>query len=222
MHYAKIIRGACAMGNGGSLIDVLMLSLPLAVIGGVLLVLDGVKKEFETRAFFGVMCVVWAGLMLGHHLNRGSYDGSADNQDIAMTAPAADAVSPDVYFPSSYLLLRLGDQSVPGDESIELTGTKARLEVTCSGDISVGISSPQALPEALNITIESPDLEPGTRVAKSTQDQQAENYSQRIFNINARCDLMDNAMIVVEGLKTEPAQASASPSNKITVQLSKR
>jgi hypothetical protein len=211
------------MGDGGSLMDVLILSLPLAAIGGALLVLDGVKKEFETRAFFGVMCVVWAGLMVGHRLNRDSYDGSAANSDIATTEPAADAATPAMtYFSNSYLLLKLGDQTVSGDESMSLTGTNARLEVICDEDISIGISATQALPQTLKVTIESPDLEPSTRIAESTQDDQAENYFHRVFKMNTRCDLMDNASIVVEGLQSKPAQASTSVGNKITVQLSKK
>jgi hypothetical protein len=211
------------MDDGGSLSSMLILSFPLAVIGGVLLVLDGVKKEFEARAFFGVMCVVWAGLMVGHHFNRGSYDGSVANSDIAMTEPAADAATPAMaYFSNSYLLLKLGDQTVSGDESISLTGTNARLEVICNEDISIGISDMQALPQTLKVTIESPDLEPGTRLAEGTQDDQAENYFQRIFKMDTRCDLIDNATIVVDGLQSEPAQANASASNKITVQLSKK
>jgi hypothetical protein len=223
MHYAKNIQGACAMGDGGSLLDVLMLSLPLAVIGGVLLVLDGVKKEFETRAFFGVMCVVWAGLMVGHRLHRGSYDGNAENQDSAMTEPAADAAAPAIAsFSNSYLLLKLGDQTVSGDESMSLADTNARLEVICYEDISVGISAKQALPQTLKVTIESPDLEPGTRIAESTYDDENEGGFRRIFKMNTRCDLMDNATIVVEGLQSEPAQVGTSAGNKITVQLSKK
>lgn len=208
------------MGDGGSLIDVLMLSLPLAVIGGVLLVLDGVKKEFETRAFFGVMCVVAAGLMLGHHFNRGSYDSS---QDIATTAPATDAATAAMAsFSNSYLLLQLGDQTVSGDERMSLTGTNTQLEVICYEDISIGISAKQALPETLKVTIESPDLEPGIRIADSTYDDETEGEFRRIFRMNTRCDLMDNAKIVVEGLQSEPAQVGTSVSNKITVQLSKK
>jgi hypothetical protein len=211
------------MGDGGSLIDVLMLSLPLAVIGGVLLALDGVKKEFETRAFFGVMCVAAAGLMLGHYFNRDSYYDSAANQDIVTTAPATDAATPAMaFFSNSYLLLKLGDQTVSGDESISLADTNARLEVNCYEDISIGILAKQALPQTLKITIESSDLESGTRTAQSTYDDENEGEFRRIFKMNTRCDLMDNAKIVVEGLQSEPAQANGSASNKITVQISKK
>jgi hypothetical protein len=214
------------MGDGGSLSSMLILSFPLALIGGVLLVLDGVKKEFETRAFFGVMCVVWAGLMVGHHFNRGSYDGSVMNSDIATTEPAADADVPlatvPVPFASYDLLLKLGTQTVHGDEFITLTGANAKLYLLCNEDISIGISSTQALPQTLKVTIESSDLEPSIRLAESTKDDQEENYFQRLFKMDTRCDLLNNATIVVEGLKNEAAQVGASASNKITVQLSKK
>jgi hypothetical protein len=211
------------MDDGGSLSSMLILSFPLALIGGVLVALDGVKKEFETRAFFGVMCVVWAGLMVGHHFNRGSYAGNvAVDQEIAQATEAAAAATVAIPLSNGDLLLKLGDQTVSGDERISLTGANATLYLLCDGDISIGIYSTQVLPQTLKVTIESPDLEPSTRLVESTKDDQEGDYFQRVFKMDTRCDLINNATIVVEGLQREPAQVGTSASNKITVQLSKK
>jgi hypothetical protein len=210
------------MGDGGSLIDVLMLSLPLAVIGGVLLVLDGVKKEFETRAFFGVMCVVAAGLMLGHHFNRGNYDGNIAVVETTSPGQAADATPPTaISLSNSDMLLTLDDRSVSGDKFLNLKDTNARLALSCYQGFTIIISSKQVLPQALKVTFEQTNPVSDITAATHSHDDQKEDYFERFFQINNRCDDVDKATIVVEGL-SEPVQAEDLEGNKITVQLSKK
>ncbi len=212
------------MGDGGSLIDVLMLSLPLAVIGGVLLALDGMKKEFETRAFFGMMCVVWAGLMVGHHFNGRDGSGYGKNQNISQTEASTDAAQPaeQAINPAHEITLELDEQAAAGDDGINLLGMETRLSINCSGRMTILISSKQVLPSTLQVTMAAPNLEPSTRLTVDTYDVDQGDYITRYMPMDVFCDRLDNATIVVEGLKSQPIQAGASASNKITVQLSKK
>jgi hypothetical protein len=215
------------MDDAGSLSSMLILSFPLALVGGVLLVLDGVKKQFDTRAFFGVMCVVWAGLMVGHHFNRAGYDGDIAKVEIhpetVSHAQAADPAAPTaISLSNADMLLTLDDQSVSGDEILNLKDTNARLALSCYQGFTIIISSKQALPQGLKVTLEQINPVRDTMLAMHSHDDQKADYFERFFQIYNRCDYVDDATVIVEGLQSQTAQTKGSASNKITVQLSKK
>ncbi len=205
----------------------------LAIAAVILLVLDGVKRKFEERAFFGTLAGVAAVLMASGMLLGGgnrNYNTQDDNAATAVeTAPTAiaesAAVSPaSIAMQGNDLELRIGDQSANGDAGLDLPGTQIRLKVSCYQDISVHLLSKQALPESLVVKIQALQLEPSTRLVEDTVNASNSEGFERIFKMDTRCDLLNTASIEVEGLKIAPANPAASSGvlgNKITVQISK-
>lgn len=203
----------------------------LSALGLLFLVLDFRKKQFETFAFFGVMCCVAAGLQVGHSLAANSYVSNASyNTPIDAPAVAALPVPEIVSAPitSSAILyaarLQLGfdGASARADEGIDLTGTGVRLYVSCYHDISVHLSSGYPMSEKLSVTIEAPALQPSTRLAEDTENLLEGGQFDRKFKMDTRCDLMDGTSIVVQGLKFDPNIATPHSGGKVVVSLNKR
>lgn len=237
---ASPVRNACvlalaylasssALAYGGVPMASFSTALALAIVAVVLLVLDGLKKQFEERAFFGTLAGVVAVLMAaGMLLGVGNRNYSSDDDNAATiveAAPAtADATAPvaaaSAGMQGSDLELRLGDQTANGDTGLELPGMQTRLKVSCYQDVSVHLLSKQPLPDPLVVKIQAQQLEPSSRLAEETINASNSEGFERIFKMDTRCDLMTAASIEVEGLKTATASTAAA-GNKITVQISK-
>jgi hypothetical protein len=224
---------APAWAFGGSFDDVWASSALIGLVGAVLLALDGLKKQFETRAFFGVLMCVTAGLTVGHSLNGGrnnDYVVEQNTSDSADTAVAAAPASPvdmpspssDVVLYAKKLELGLANLSEPADEGIDLPGTGARLYVSCFHDISVHIASATPLPESLKVTIEAPNLQPSTRQAEENVSSVGGSQFENKFKMDTRCDLINDAHIVVEGLKFDLQVATPPKDGKVWISLSKK
>ncbi len=228
------LASSSALAYGGVPMASVSTAFALAIAAVVLLVLDGAKRQFEERAFFGTLAGVAAVLMASGMLLGGgnrSYNSQDDNAATAVeTAPTAIAESAAVG-PASIaamqgndLELRIGDQSANGDAGLDLPGTQIRLKVSCYQDISVHLLSKQALPESLVVKIQAMQLEPSIRLVEDTVNASNSEGFERIFKMDTRCDLLNTASIEVEGLKIAPANPVASSGvlgNKITVQISK-
>lgn len=215
------VASSSVLAYGGVPMASVSTAFALAIVAVVLLVLDGLKKQFEERAFFGTLAGVAAVLMAAGMLLGGAnrnYNTQDDNAAaVVETAPAA-AVS--MAMQGSDLELRLGDQTANGDTGLDLPGTQTQLKVSCYQDVSVHLLSKQALPDPLVVKILAQQLEPSTRLAEETVDASNSEGFERIFKMDTRCDLMTAATIEVEGLKTVAASTAAA-GNKITVQISK-
>lgn len=223
------MASSSALAYGGVPMASVSTAFALAIVAVVLLVLDGLKKQFEERAFFGTLAGVAAVLMAaGMLLGGGNRNYSSDDDNAATiveAAPAtADATAPvaaaSAGMQGSDLELRLGDQTANGDTGLDLPGTQTRLKVSCYQDVSVHLLSKQPLPDQLVVKILAQQLEPSTRLAEETINASNSEGFERIFKMDTRCDLMTAATIEVEGLKTA-AVSTAAAGNKITVQISK-
>lgn len=227
------LASSSALAYGGVPMASVSTAFALAIAAVVLLVLDGAKRQFEERAFFGTLAGVAAVLMASGMLLGGgnrNYNTQDDNAATAVeTAPTAiaesAAVGPaSIAMQGNDLELRIGDQSANGDAGLDLPGTQIRLKVSCYQDISVHLLSKQALPESLVVKIQALQLEPSTRLVEDTVNASNSEGFERIFKMDTRCDLLNTASIEVEGLKIAPANPAASSGvlgNKITVQISK-
>jgi hypothetical protein len=214
-----------ALAYGGVPMASVSTAFVLAIAAVVLLVLDGLKKQFEERAFFGTLSGVAAVLMAsGMLLGGGNRNYNTQDDDVAAVVETAPTAVAPMATQGSDLELRLGNQSANGDTGLDLPGTQTRLKVSCYQDVSVHLLSKQALPESLTVKIQTLQLEPNTRLAEDTVDASNSEGFERIFKMDTRCDLLKAAAIEVEGLKMAPANAIASAGvlgNKITVQISK-
>jgi hypothetical protein len=219
------LASSSALAYGGVPMASVSTALALAIAAAVLLVLDGLKRQFEERAFFGILAGVAAVLMAaGMLLGGSSRNYSTQDDSTAAVVETASIAAVSVAMQGSDLELRVGDQTANGDAGLDLPGTQTRLKVSCYQDVSVHLLSKQALPESLTVKIQTLQLEPNTRLAKDTVDASNSEGFERIFKMDTRCDLLKAAAIEVEGLKMAPANATASAGvlgNKITVQISK-
>lgn len=228
------LASASAWARGGPLGGDWTASVLVGLAGAALLVLDGKKKQFETRAFYGVLCCVAAGLSIGHstysgnNYNNGSYATTQSSTDYA-AVPAAPAIAVEtVTTPSDVILyaskLKLGLQglSAQADEGVDLPGTGVRLYVSCYYDISVHLSSNLPLPEQLKVTIDAPGLQPSKRVAEDVDSSVEGSQFERKFKMDTRCDLMNDASIVVQGLKFDTSVATPPADGRVWVSLTKK
>lgn len=222
-----------AMAFGGSFDDVWASSAAIGLVGAVLLGLDGLKKQFETRAFFGVLMCVAAGLTVGHSLNSGRNNGYVVGQNTPEATDAAVAAAPasptymdspskDIVLYAKKLELGLANVREPADEGLDLPGTDARVYVSCFHDISVHIASPTPLPESLKVTIEAPNLQPSTRQPEENVSSVGGSQFENTFKMDTRCDLINEAHIVVEGLKFDLQVATPPKDGKVWVSLNKK
>ena len=222
-----------ALAFGGSFDDVWASSAMIGLVGAVLLGLDGFKKQFETRAFFGVLMCVAAGLTVGHSLNGGRNNGYVAEQNISDATDAAVAAAPaspvdmgtptkDVVLYAQKLELGLANVSESADEGIDLPGTGARVYVSCFYDISVHVASATPLPESLRVTIEAPNLQPSTRQPEENVSSVGGSQFENTFKMDTRCDLINDAHIVVEGLKFDLQVATPPKDGKVWVSLNKK
>jgi hypothetical protein len=218
-----------AMAFGGSFDDVWASSAVIGLVGVVLLGLDGLQKQFETRAFFGVLLCVAAGLTVGHSLNSGRNNGYVVEQNATDAAVAAAPSSIDIAAPPSdvvlyakKLKLGLANLSEPADEGIDLPGTGVRVYVSCFHDITVHIASDTPLPDSINVTIEAPNLQPSTRQADDVDNQISGSQFERKYKMDTRCDLMNDASIVVQGLKFDSNEATPPKDGKVWITLNKK
>lgn len=222
-----------AWAFGGSFDDVWASSAMIGLAGAVLLGLDGLKKQFETRAFFGVLMCVAAGLTVGHSLNSGRNNGYVVEQNTSDAADAAVAVAPvspvdmgtptkDVVLYAQKLELGLANVRESADEGIDLPGTGARVYVSCFYDISVHVASATSLPESLRVTIEAPNLQPSTRQPEENVSSVGGSQFENTFKMDTRCDLINEAHIVVEGLKFDLQVATPPKDGKVWVSLNKK
>jgi hypothetical protein len=219
------LASSSALAYGGVPMASFSTAFVLAIAAVVLLVLDGLKKQFEERAFFGTLSGVAAVLMAsGMLLGGGNRNYNIQDDDAAVVVETAPTAVAPMAAQGSDFELRIGDQSANGDAGLDLPGTQTRLKVSCYQDVSVHLLSKQALPESLVVKIQAMQLEPSTRLAEDTVDASNSEGFERIFKMDTRCDLLNTASIEVEGLKMAPANANASAGilgNKITVQISK-
>jgi hypothetical protein len=233
---AALATSACAASapvwaRGGLLGGDWTTSVLVGLAGAALLVLDGKKKQFETRAFFGVLCCVAAGLTIGHSLDHGRNDSYAATQ--APTADATVAAAPaiavetltvpsDVILYASKLKLGLQGASAQADDCLDLPGTDVRLYVSCYYDITVHLSSALPLPEKLTVSIDAPALQPSTRQPENVESLVQGSQFERRFKMDTRCDLMNDASVVVKGLKFDTSVATPPADGKVWVSLNKK
>lgn len=225
------LASASAWARGGPLGGDWTTSVLVGLAGAALLVLDGKKKQFETRAFYGVLCCVAAGLSIGHSMYQGSTDSYAAIQsatdDAAVAVAPAMAVetvpeSSDIVLYASKLKLGLQGLSAQADEGLDLPGTGVRLYVSCYHDISVHFNSALPLPELLTVTIDAPALQPRMRLAEDVDSSVQGSQFERKFKMDTRCDLMNEAQILVQGLKFDTSVATPPADGKVWVSLNKK
>jgi hypothetical protein len=215
------MASSSALAYGGVPMASVSTAFALAIVAVVLLVLDGLKRQFEERAFFGTLAGVAAVLMAaGMLLGGANRNYNMEDNDTAAVVETAPTAAVPMAMQGSDLELRLGDQTANGDTGLDLPGTQTQLKVSCYQDVSVHLLSKQALPDQLVVKIQAQQLEPSTRLAEETVDASNSEGFERIFKMDTRCDLMTAATIEVEGLKTSAASTAAA-GNKITVQISK-
>jgi hypothetical protein len=217
-----------ALAFGGSFDDVWASSAAIGLVGAVLLGLDGLKKQFETRAFFGVLMCVAAGLTVGHSLNSGrnnNYVAEQNNSDAAVAAaPVPIEIIPyssDVVLYAKKLKLGLANLSQSADEGIDIPGTGTRVYVSCFHDITVHVASAMPLPEKVKVTIEAPNLQPSTRQSEDYASVVGGSQFENTFKMDTRCDLINEAHIVIEGLKFDLQIATPPKDGKVWITINK-